>query len=81
MDTGKYEENGIEIQDLNEDEILLAVKEFIYHTINGNKYSQNDENEQSLFWGELLSQDYSFLYGYIHPECRVGKDWLNGVLR
>ena len=71
---------GVEIVDLDEDEILTAVKEYWLRLMH--KWVDNDETIllQKQFWSwwdrnnpKLFDKTY---HGLLHPESRVGTDWL-----
>jgi len=80
MDSDKYKEAGLIIKNLNEEEILDAVKEFIYFKVENNKYSCSDDKKQKIFWDLLLNSKFRNIHSYIHPKCRVSKGWIDRII-
>jgi putative glycosyltransferase (TIGR04372 family) len=72
-----YVNAGLEIIDLNEQEILLAVQEF-WQRITGTWVQiQEDLELQTQFWSEFQSwPGYSKSHDWKHPKARVGQAWL-----
>ena len=80
MNSDKYKEAGIIIKDLNEEEILDAVKEFIYFKVENNRYSFSDDKKQKIFWNLILNSPFNNIHAYIHPKCRISKGWIDRVI-
>lgn len=77
-DSQQYVINGIEIIDLDESEILGAVKEF-WQKINGTFcYSPWETEQQGKFLRILMEFDeHQQSHGFIHPNASVGSSWLS----
>lgn len=67
----------VEVNELNEEDILEAVKEF-WSRIKGNwNMNESDSNLQNKFWYLFKNHKYfSINHNYINPEAAIGSDWL-----
>jgi putative glycosyltransferase (TIGR04372 family) len=73
----EYLSAGLEIIDLNEKEILLAVQEFWKRIIGTWIDSEKELLVQDRFWQEFQTwPDYSKNHDWKHPKARVGQAWL-----
>lgn len=78
--TQKYTEAGIEIVDLDSEEILEAVQEF-WHRIQGNWHvDKEDIYRQRRFWQIFRTwADYDKSHGWVHPNSFVGTHFLKNI--
>lgn len=77
LHSSQYDDYGIEIVDLSENEILASVKEF-WSRING-EYHETEKVKalQNKFWKTLKSYPgFSEFQGTIHSKCSVDSTWL-----
>jgi putative glycosyltransferase (TIGR04372 family) len=76
--TDKYEESGIEVINLSPNEILNTVKECWGRLDGTYMVTENDVNNQEVFWKKLLSHENSKGYHcFIHKEARISATFLN----
>jgi putative glycosyltransferase (TIGR04372 family) len=74
--TGDYSSSGIEILDLNEMEIRLAMIEF-WKKIDGS-WKVKDSPRQLKFQEEFKRwPEFGRFHDFIHPESRIGHNWLS----
>jgi putative glycosyltransferase (TIGR04372 family) len=75
--TQDYDQAGIYFKDLTEQEITDAVKERL-DRLNGTwQENRRDVALQNRFWEQFKAwSDFSKLHGWIHPEARIGSDFL-----
>jgi putative glycosyltransferase (TIGR04372 family) len=72
-----YENAGITIRDLEPQEILDGVIEFVQRLLGENIYLDSDENLQESCWNEIKAdKDFAKFHSKIHPRARVGRNWL-----
>jgi putative glycosyltransferase (TIGR04372 family) len=73
-----YEQYGIEIVDLTEDEIKSTVQE-CWRRIEGSHIESEERmEEQNLFWKILMStENFSKYHGYIHKDTRISIEFLS----
>jgi hypothetical protein len=72
-----YENAGITIRDLEPQEILDGVIEFVQRLLGENVYLDSDENLQESCWNEIKAdKDFAKFHSKIHPRARVGRNWL-----
>ncbi len=77
LSSKEYLSVGLEIIDLNEKEILLAVQEFWKRIIGTWIDSEKELMLQDRFWQEFQAcPDYSKNHDWKHPKARVGQAWL-----
>ena len=75
--TEEYEDAKIKVQDLSSKEILHAVLEMEARLNGCWEESEEDHQLQYQFWEIFQShQDFNTFHGKIHPEARVGADFL-----
>jgi putative glycosyltransferase (TIGR04372 family) len=76
--TNEYIENGIEIVNLTQLEIMESVKEF-WETLRGvSDKSRSTIGRQKQFWKIFKNlPNYHEYHRYIHPDARVGSYWLS----
>ena len=73
-----YSNHNIKIQNLNKDEILVSIKECWEDLENGLNYTKRDLALQRKYWKILKSEpDFNKQHGWIHPNARAGRNWLN----
>jgi putative glycosyltransferase (TIGR04372 family) len=76
----EYENAGIEIVDLSEDEIHVAVQEFWERTIGSFDESEADLKRQQLFWHNFSQwSEFHEHHQWIHMEARIGASWLKSM--
>lgn len=75
--TKEYQQQGIEIQDLSEHEILSAVQEAWLSLTGAWTPSPRNTERQNQIW-EIVKADpeFSKYHGYVHPQSRFGDHWL-----
>jgi|688.fasta_scaffold173596_2 putative glycosyltransferase (TIGR04372 family) len=72
-----YENAGIIIRDLEPQEILDGVIEFVQRISGEYLYLDSDKNLQESCWNDIKAdKDFNKFHGKIHPRARVGRDWL-----
>ena len=72
-----YSKAGIEIIDLTPNEISEGVLEMEARISGKWKDTIEDSRLQNLYWGKLKKwSEYNKLHGLIHPEARIGADFL-----
>ena len=73
----EYSKNGIEVIDLDEDEILNEVIDF-WKNLDGNIAENISHKTQDFFWQRLKEvPNYSKLHSFIHPRAQVSNRFLN----
>ncbi len=73
----QYVEAGIEIIDLNQEEILQAVKEFWWKICGCWEYKTIEIERQDRFWQIFKAwKNYDKVHGFHHPNAVVGNAWL-----
>ncbi|MDI7184885.1 TIGR04372 family glycosyltransferase [Leptospira santarosai] len=76
----KYQEAGILIEDLSEDDILNVVLELESRLNNSWVDFNGNEEFENKFWRVLSNwKNFSKYHGWLHPEARVGSYFLNKV--
>lgn len=76
----KYQEKGILIEDLSEDDILNAILELESRLNNSWVDFNKSEELKDRFWEILTNwKDFSKYHGWLHPEARVGFYFLNKI--
>jgi putative glycosyltransferase (TIGR04372 family) len=75
--TSEYLEAGIDIVDLNEIEIFNAVAELLARIEGREKVDDEEIKLQDTFINFLRnSKELSIYHGFIHPNFKLGKDWI-----
>ena len=74
----EYIENGIDIVNLTQHEIIESVKEFWHRLLYAPTEIPSAIDRQNKFWRALIkSPNYRKYHNYIHPEARVGSFWIS----
>jgi putative glycosyltransferase (TIGR04372 family) len=76
------EANGIEVEDLSTEVITQSVIEFWQKVNLAEKYSQEDKENQTLFW-DVFAKNSKFKESHkmVHKNARVGAFWLSRMGR
>jgi putative glycosyltransferase (TIGR04372 family) len=75
--TLEYESNDIIIQDLSENQILQATREFTRRLESQQALDLDDNENQEIFLTKLRAQSYFVeRHGFIHPKFKIGSYWL-----
>ena len=75
-----YETAGIKVVNMSSEEITQAVKEFWQRSSNSWKETEGDHQRQAAFWKIFLEwPEFSKFNGWLHPDAKVGTDWLRSV--
>ena len=75
--TDQYKRAGIRIIDLTPQEILAVVQECWQRLQGAWIDSEVDLDRQQCFWRITKAwPDFPKVYGWIHPEARIGTSWL-----
>ena len=83
--TYDYEDDGITIIDMKEDEILEVIKEFYYDNLNKDNKDNKDNKYkklQKLFWKKIILANQKLkliTHNKIHPESNVSISWLKKI--
>ena len=75
-----YEEAGIVIKDLTDQEVISAVEEMDQLLTGTWVFTIDDEKMHNKFW-EIFKETPNFSqgHGWIHPQSRVGTNWLRSM--
>jgi len=78
--TSEYNEAGINIIDLNENQILLAVMELV-NRVEGNEIArESDIFLQEMFLNLLKNwSGFECHHDFIHPGFKIGQEWINSM--
>ena len=81
LTTKEYVDAGIKIVDLTPEEILEETRDF-FNGLNHIEISTNDNKLlQEIFHKELRKWErYSQLHNFIHPNFRIGGNWLRSII-
>jgi putative glycosyltransferase (TIGR04372 family) len=78
--TVDYDDAGIMIEDLSPAEIAAAIRESDDRLQGTWVDSEDDRPRQERFWTVLGEwRDFNLYHGRIHPEARVGSEWLKSL--
>jgi len=80
--TYDYEDDGITIIDMKEDEILEVIKEFYYYNLNKDNKDNKYKKLQKLFWKKIILANQKLkliTHNKIHPESNVSISWLKKI--